>query len=204
MSVRSARLALLLLVVVGVVALAVAARQTERERRAATVTSGSADTVELPVLAASAPTVEASGWLNTPPLTSADLRDKVVLYDFWTFGCINCRNTLPWVKAWDERYRADGLVLLSVHTPEFAHEADPAAVARFVADEGIRYPVALDPDRRTWRAFENRYWPAFYLHDRDGRRRYVHFGEGRYAATEDAIRSLLGVDPASPRAVVVR
>ncbi|MEO8696820.1 MAG: redoxin domain-containing protein [Acidimicrobiales bacterium] len=161
------------------------------------------DATNLPVLLGAAPTVTASGWLNTEPLDARGLEGKVVLYDFWTFGCINCVHTLPHVKAWDQRYRDDGLVVLSIHTPEFSYEADPGNVRRFVADNEIRYPVALDPESVTWRAFANRYWPAFYLHDRGGRRRYQHFGEGAYEQTETIIRALLGVDPSSPRAVVV-
>jgi hypothetical protein len=104
------------------------------------------------------------------------------------------------VKSWHERYAADGLLVLSIHTPEFEWEADPDAVAEFVAEEGITYPVALDPDKRTWRRFENHWWPAFYLHDDQGQRRYRHVGEGRYVETEDAIRALLGVDADAPRA----
>jgi thiol-disulfide isomerase/thioredoxin len=155
---------------------------------------------ELPIEASSAPKVEAAGWINTDPLTDADLAGKVVLYDFWTFGCINCRHTIPYVKAWHERYAADGLIVLSIHTPEFDWEADPDAVAEFVAEEGITYPVALDPDKLTWRRFENHWWPAFYLHDDQGQRRYRHVGEGRYVETEDAIRALLGVDADAARA----
>ncbi|MGE0877965.1 MAG: redoxin domain-containing protein [Acidimicrobiia bacterium] len=164
--------------------------------------SASAGASTLPVLADAAPAVQTDEWLNTAPLGVDDLRGKVVLYDFWTFGCINCKHTLPWVKAWAERYRTDGLIVLSIHTPEFDYEADPANVARFVADNAITYPVALDPQRLIWKQFDNRYWPAFYLHDRDGRRRYVRFGEGEYASTENALRALLGVDPTSPRATV--
>lgn len=160
----------------------------------------SAPVVDLPVLAETAPPVDAHDWLNTEPLTPRELQGKVVLYDFWTFGCINCQHTLPYVKGWAARYARDGLVVLSIHTPEFPNEADPTNVARYVEDEQIRYPVALDPDRRVWRAWDNHFWPAFYLHDRDGRQRYFHAGEGAYDATEDAIRALLGVAPSSPRA----
>lgn len=158
----------------------------------------------LPVLAPSAPAVVADGWLNTPPLGPSDLAGKVVLYDFWTFGCINCQHTLPHVKAWYERYARDGLVVLSVHTPEFDYEADPERVAEYVRSNSIAFPVALDPHRRVWRSFENHYWPAFYVHDRAGARRYVHFGEGRYDLTEDVLRALLEVDSSSPRAAVAQ
>jgi len=149
---------------------------------------------------AQAPAVEASGWLNSPPLTPAGLAGKVVLYDFWTFGCVNCLHTLPHVKAWHARYAADGLVIVSIHTPEFPAEADPANVTRFVQENGIRYPVALDPGGRVWAAFGNRYWPQFSLHDRQGRHRLTAIGEGGYDRTEDGIRALLGVPAGSPRA----
>ena len=201
MSPRRIQLALLAVVVLGVVGLA-ARRHVDPATLTASAAAAPGAPIELPVLAASAPAVDVDEWLNTEPLTADDLRGRVVLYDFWTYGCINCRNTLPYVKAWAARYTPDGLVVLSIHTPEFAYEADPANVAEFVAEEGITYPVALDPNKRVWRAFANRYWPAFYLHDRDGQRRLVHFGEGAYTQTEDAIRTLLGVAPDAPRAVV--
>ena len=158
---------------------------------------------ELPILsAAPAPSLgPASGWLNSPPLTVADLVGRVVLYDFWTFACVNCQHTVPSVIAWDARYRVDGLTVASIHTPEFDYEADPASVQSFVAAHGIAYPVALDPKRLIWRAFDNHYWPAFYLYDRQGRWRYHQIGEGGYADTEDAIRSLLGVAAGAARAV---
>lgn len=148
------------------------------------------------------PVTAATGWLNTPALHDADLAGHVVLYDFWTFGCVNCQHTLPHVKAWHERYAGDGLVIVSIHTPEFDYEADPANVAEFVDANGIGFPVALDPDREIWRAWDNHYWPAFLLYDGQGRLRLRHVGEGSYDTTEDAIRSLLGVDPTSPRAAV--
>ena len=158
----------------------------------------------LPVLSADpAPDVAAlaAGWLNSTPLTPADLEGKVVLYDLWTFGCINCQHTTPSLRGWYARYAPDGLVIVGVHTPEFDYEADPANVAHAVIKADIAYPVALDPQRRVWRAFDNHYWPMFYLYDRAGARRYIHIGEGAYAETEEAIRSLLDVDPSSPRAV---
>ncbi len=154
------------------------------------------------MLAGPAPPVTSTGWINSAPLTPAKLAGKVVLYDFWTFECINCQHTLPAVKAWYARYAPDGLVIVGVHTPEFEHEKDPAAVSDYVRRNGIDYPVALDPEWTTWRAFGNHYWPAFYLYDRSGSRRYVHFGEGSYDGTEDAIRLLLGVAPDAPRAQV--
>lgn len=201
-----APLALAVLVVVAAVAVTVAQRTDP-----ATVTSAGTGTPagrrvtsagELPAEGVTAPAVQATGWLNSEPLDPAALRGKVVLYEFWTFGCINCRHVQPHVKAWHQRYAADGLVVLSIHTPEFDYEADAAAVANYVKANDIRYPVALDPNKDTWHAFANRYWPAFYLHDQQGQRRLTHFGEGSYTETEDAIRALLDVDPGSPRAEV--
>jgi thiol-disulfide isomerase/thioredoxin len=157
-------------------------------------------TVTLPVLKDSAPDVVPSGWINTPGLTPADLKGKVVLYEFWTFGCYNCKNVLPHVKAWHARYAKDGLITLSIHTPEFDYEGKVENIQKFVTENNITYPVALDPDSNIWRAFQNHYWPNMYLHDQQGQRRYEHIGEGSYDETEDAIRSLLGVDPAAPRA----
>jgi thiol-disulfide isomerase/thioredoxin len=130
-------------------------------------------------------------WINSPPLTMAELRGKVVLVDFWTFGCINCRNTLPAVKRWHEKYAERGLVVLSIHTPELDFERAHAAVEAAVREHGITYPVAIDGGYRTWRAFENRYWPAFYFVDRKGVIRHVRFGEGAYADSERWIERLL-------------
>ena len=130
-------------------------------------------------------------WLNSPPLTREQLRGKVVLVDFWTYSCINCIRTIPYVRAWAERYKDKGLVVIGVHTPEFAFERDPANVRKAVAEFGISYPVAVDNDWKIWRAFDNRYWPAHYLADAQGRIRYHHFGEGRTDETEAAIRALL-------------
>ena len=130
-------------------------------------------------------------WLNSPPLTNEQLKGKVVLIDFWTYSCINCIRSIPYVRAWADRYRDQGLVVIGVHTPEFAFEREPANVRKAVADFGIRYPVAIDNDWTIWRAFDNRYWPAHYLADANGRIRYHHFGEGRTDETEAAIRALL-------------
>lgn len=200
MSTRRARVLLASCVAFGATAVLVSRTTTAEDIAAPRDLAASA--VELPVLEEEAPPVTASGWINTEALDADDLRGRVVLYDFWTFGCINCQRTMPYVQAWHERYEADGLLVLSVHTPEFDYERDPDAVAAFVEENGLTYPVALDPDKVTWRAFGNHYWPHFYLHDIVGRRRYDHIGEGRYAETEDAIRFLLGVDPNSPRASV--
>ena len=135
-------------------------------------------------------------WFNTPgggALSIAELtgEGKVVLIDFWTYTCINCIRTLPYIKAWDERYQDDGLVIVGVHTPEFAFEKDAGNVAEAVERNEIRYPVVQDNEYGTWSAFANQYWPAKYLIDAKGNVRYVHFGEGSYEQTEAAIRSLL-------------
>ncbi|HEY6795783.1 MAG TPA: redoxin domain-containing protein, partial [Kineosporiaceae bacterium] len=118
----------------------------------------------------------------------------------WTFECINCQHVQPYIQAWHARYRDDGLVVLSIHTPEFSVEADPRNVAEYVTAHQITYPVALDPHSRVWRAFGNHYWPARYLHDQQGRRRFTQIGEGEYPETEDAIRLLLELPSGAPRA----
>jgi cytochrome c biogenesis protein CcdA/thiol-disulfide isomerase/thioredoxin len=133
-----------------------------------------------------------SAWLNTKPLTMKQLRGKVVLVDFWTYSCINCLRTLPYLESWDARYRSKGLVILGVHTPEFAFEHSEDNVRGAVKRLGIRYPVALDNDYATWNAYHNQYWPADFLIDRQGRIRDYHAGEGDYAQTETEIRKLLG------------
>ena len=133
----------------------------------------------------------ATGWLNSEPLTPEGLRGRVVLVDFWTYTCINCLRTLPYLKAWDARYRGQGLTIVGVHTPEFAFERKPSNVGAAIGRQGIRYPVVQDNEYGTWNAFGNQYWPAKYLIDAKGRVRYVHFGEGEYEETETAIRELL-------------
>ncbi len=134
-------------------------------------------------------------WQNTldgKPLSLAALRGKVVIVDFWTYSCINCLRTLPHLKAWDAAYRRAGLTIVGVHAPEFAFERAPSNVRSAVKRLGIRYPVALDNDFATWRAYSNDYWPAKYVIDKSGRVRYTHFGEGAYGETESWIRRLLG------------
>ena len=132
-----------------------------------------------------------NAWLNSDPLTLEQLRGKVVLVDFWTYTCINCIRTFPYLKLWNSRYADDGLVILGVHTPEFEFEKDYENVRQATMDNGIVWPVAQDNDFQTWRAYNNRFWPAKYLIDRDGVIRYTHFGEGAYAETERQIRELL-------------
>ena len=141
-------------------------------------------------------------WLNSKPLTLARLRGRVVLIDFWTYSCINCLRTLPYVREWDARYRNAGLTVVGVHSPEFAFERVESNVRENARRLGVRYPVALDNDFATWGAWHNQYWPAKYLVDRRGHVRFYHFGEGEYARSEEAIRTLLaeggaGLPPAS-------
>ena len=130
-------------------------------------------------------------WLNSPPLTREELKGKVVLVDFWTYSCINCLRSVPYVEAWAEKYKSDGLVVIGVHTPEFAFEKDPDNVVKSVADLKIAYPVAIDSNYAIWKAFHNEYWPAHYFIDANGSIRYHHFGEGKYAESEEVIQRLL-------------
>jgi thiol-disulfide isomerase/thioredoxin len=133
----------------------------------------------------------ATGWLNSAPLTTDELRGKVVLADFWTYTCINWLRTLAWIRAWHEKYRDHGLVVVGVHTPEFWFEQDPENVRWAAQEMRVDYAVALDPDYLVWNDFGNRYWPAVYLADAQGRIRYHHFGEGDYDEGERAIQMLL-------------
>src|SRR5215213_163949 len=154
----------------------------------------------LPVLGRAPDFTGNQRWFNTPggaPLHLARLRGRIVLVDFWTYTCINCIRTLPYVRAWDARYRKDGLTVVGVHTPEFAFERDAGNVERAISQSQLRYPVAQDNDYATWNAWGNQYWPAKYLIDERGRVRYAHFGEGDYAKTESAIRALLAEAGAS-------
>jgi len=130
-------------------------------------------------------------WFNSTALTREQLKGKVVVIDFWTYSCINCLRSIPYVKAWDDHYRKDGLVIIGVHAPEFAFEREPANVERAINELGIRYPVALDNKYNLWSALKNNYWPAHYFIDAQGRVRYHHFGEGNYAMSERVIRQLL-------------
>jgi thiol-disulfide isomerase/thioredoxin len=138
-------------------------------------------------------------WLNSEPLTAEGLRGRVVLVDFWTYSCVNWLRTLPYVRAWDERYRDRGLVVVGVHSPEFGFEHDLDNVRRAARELGVGYPVVIDNDFTIWRSFDNHYWPAIFLVDRDGRVRFHHFGEGAYEETERAIQQPLGVDEATVR-----
>src|SRR5918996_1611180 len=151
-------------------------------------------TAGLPVLGRAPDFTGNDRWFNTPadaPLELADLRGRVVLIDFWTYTCINCIRTLPYLRAWDGSYRDDGLTIVGVHTPEFAFEREADNVREAIAANRLRYPVAQDNEFATWSAWGNQYWPSKYLIDDRGRVRYAHFGEGAYEETEAAIRALL-------------
>ncbi|MOA03764.1 Thiol-disulfide oxidoreductase YkuV [compost metagenome] len=133
----------------------------------------------------------ATQWLNSPPLSSQNLLGKVVLVDFWTYDCINCQHTLPYVNGWAKKYEKDGLVVIGVHTPEYGYEKIIDNVREQVRKLDIRYPVAIDNQYAIWRAFNNQYWPAHYFIDAKGQVRYSHFGEGRYGEQEQVIEQLL-------------
>lgn len=133
----------------------------------------------------------AVAWLNSPPLSTASLRGKVVLIDFWTYTCINWRRTLPYVRAWAQKYKDQGLVIIGVHTPEFGFEKDLDNVRRNAKDQNVEYPIAVDSDYAIWRAFHNQYWPALYFIDAEGRIRHHVFGEGQYEQSEQIIQQLL-------------
>jgi len=156
-----------------------------------TAGGSSARTANLPVEGQLPPLSGAVQWLNSPPLTREGLRGKVVVVDFWTFSCINCLRSIPYLRAWADKYGSQGLVVIGVHAPEFAFERDVANVKKAVAELQIRYPVAIDNDYAIWRAFDNRYWPAHYFVDARGRIRYHHFGEGQYEESERVIQELL-------------
>jgi cytochrome c biogenesis protein CcdA/thiol-disulfide isomerase/thioredoxin len=161
---------------------------------------------DLPVEGVMPPISGAVAWLNSAPLTAEQLKGKVVLVDFWTYSCINCLRAIPYVRAWAEKYKNQGLVVIGVHTPEFAFEQKIGNVKSAASDLGITYPVAIDNDYAIWRAFKNQYWPAHYFIDAEGRIRHHHFGEGDYADSERVIRELLAeaghkVDAAAPTKV---
>jgi thiol-disulfide isomerase/thioredoxin len=142
-----------------------------------------------------APEMTGSVWINSEPISLADLRGKVGLVEFWTFGCHNCRNVEPWIKKWHEKFVEQGLVVVGVHSPEFAYEKDIDAVKRYVRQKRITYAVAVDNDFSLWNRYANHYWPAIYLIDKRGIIRYDRFGEGGYAETEQTIRRLLAESP---------
>jgi len=156
--------------------------------------TGPGGEAELPVLGTAPEFVDTQAWFNTPgnrPLTLRSLRGRVVLVDFWTYSCINCLRTLPYLTAWDRTYRKDGLTIVGIHSPEFPFEKDAGNVQEAIERNGIHYPVAQDNDLATWSAYGNQYWPAEYFIDAQGRVRYAHFGEGEYGKKERIIRELL-------------
>jgi thiol-disulfide isomerase/thioredoxin len=142
---------------------------------------------------------DAPVWLNSEPLAAEGLRGRVVLVDIWTYSCVNWLRTLPYVSAWAERYRDRGLVVVGAHCPEFGFEHDLDNVRHATRELGVEYPVVIDNDFAIWQSLANRYWPAVYLVDRDGRIRFQHFGEGNYDETERAIQKLLGIDEETVR-----
>jgi cytochrome c biogenesis protein CcdA/thiol-disulfide isomerase/thioredoxin len=171
-----------------------AVASTGTARSAVARTSADAALAAYPALGAAPDFTDTQRWFNTPggsPLSLAGLRGRVVLVDFWTYTCINCIRTLPYIKAWDAKYRNAGLTIVGVHTPEFSFEHDASNVANAIRRFGIRYPVVQDNNYGTWNAYNNQYWPADYLIDTQGQVRYIAFGEGDYGKTEAAIRALL-------------
>jgi cytochrome c biogenesis protein CcdA/thiol-disulfide isomerase/thioredoxin len=169
------------------------AQRADEESPADEAAAPQAPAVEaaLPVEGNIPPLSGATTWLNSPPLTAEALKGKVVLVDFWTYSCINCIRSIPYIRAWAEKYRDQGLVVIGVHAPEFAFEKNVDNVRKAVADLGITYPVAVDNDYAVWRAFKNQYWPAHYFIDAHGQIRYHHFGEGNYEHSERVIQQLL-------------
>jgi Thiol-disulfide isomerase and thioredoxins len=160
--------------------------------------SGMAGATTMPTLAQAPEFAGIDHWFNSPPLTMAGLRGKVVLIDFWAYSCINCVRAMPHVEHWYETYRDKGLVVVGVHSPEFDFEHDPANVQAAVKRLGVTYPVAMDGHMDTWQAWHNQYWPAEYLVDRNGQLIGHHYGEGDYDRMENAIRLLLGLDKLPP------
>jgi thiol-disulfide isomerase/thioredoxin len=138
---------------------------------------------------------ELQNWVNSKPLELGDLKGKVVLINFWTFGCVNCKNTLPHVKDLYAKYHAQGFEIVGLHAPEFDYEKDAANVAKAIKDEGITWPVAQDNTFKTWRRYKNGFWPAFYYLDKTGKVRHTHIGEGRYER-QDAVVAALLAEPA--------
>ena len=138
-----------------------------------------------------APDITNETWLNSTPLHLSDLKGKVVMVEFWTFGCYNCRNVEPYVKQWYQKYADQGFLVIGVHSPEFSHEREVENVKRYLREHDIRFPVPIDNDFSTWNRYGNRYWPAMYLVDKQGVIRHVRIGEGGYQDTEQLIRNLL-------------
>lgn len=144
-----------------------------------------------------APEIQGAPWFNSQELTLAQLKGNVVLVEFWTHGCYNCRNVEPYIKQWYQRYHSQGLQVIGVHTPEFAYERVKENVQNYLTANHIDYPVVMDNDYAIWDRFHNRYWPAVYLIDKSGQLRYLKIGEGDYAATEQQIQLLLKEKPSA-------
>jgi thiol-disulfide isomerase/thioredoxin len=144
---------------------------------------------------AAAPEITTASWLNLEPKNIADLKGKVVLVEFWTFGCYNCQNVEPHVKQWHQKFSSQGLVIIGVHSPEFGHERVLTNVQEYIRSHEIRYAVAIDNDFVIWNRYRNRYWPSMYLIDKQGVIRYERFGEGGYRETEQQIQALLAEHP---------
>jgi cytochrome c biogenesis protein CcdA/thiol-disulfide isomerase/thioredoxin len=174
----------------------------EAAAEAASLPAASGPGSGLPVLGRAPEFVDNQQWFNTPgdrPLTLRSLHGRVVLVDFWTYSCINCLRTLPYLTAWDKRYRKDGLTIVGIHSPEFPFEKEASNVEEAIERNGIRYPVAQDNDLATWSAYGNQYWPAEYFIDSRGRVRFAHFGEGEYGEKEKVIRELLAEAGDAPK-----
>ena len=139
-----------------------------------------------------APDIASQAWLNSDPIHLSDLKGNVVMVEFWTFGCYNCKNVEPHVKEWHRKYADQGFVVIGVHSPEFSYEHDLERVRRYIKEHDIRFPVPIDNDFSIWNRYGNRYWPAMYLIDKQGVIRYVRVGEGGYQETERLIQALLG------------
>jgi len=138
-----------------------------------------------------APDIASATWLNSGPLRMTDLRGKVVMVEFWTFGCYNCRNVEPYVKQWYKKYIDHGFIVMGVHSPEFSHEREVENVKHYIKEHDLHFPVPIDNDFSTWNRYGNRYWPAMYLIDKRGTIRYIKIGEGGYSETERQIQALL-------------
>ncbi len=159
------------------------------------------DVNNLPIEREQAPELDTSlGWLNTKGYTPEDLEGKVVVYDFWTYSCINCQRTFPYLRALWDRYKDEGLVLIGIHSPEFDFEKVDENIEKATKKYGVTWPVLFDDNMVNWLNFENQYWPAKYISDKEGQIRYHHYGEGAYEETENVIRKLLGVKNSAPRA----
>jgi len=138
-----------------------------------------------------APEITNDTWVNSQPLRLPELKGKVVLVEFWTFGCYNCQNVEPYIKSWHDKFKDRGFVVIGVHSPEFGHERVLKNVQNYVSEHKIQYAIAIDNDYKTWKSYQNHYWPAIYLIDKKGFIRYTRFGEGGYEKTESVIQELL-------------